>query len=125
MNKKFKLLELGKVNKNRTVINGFSPITLEVHLGEWSPFADKYKVEDSIPLTTGTCYTEPYCDGTRVPMDDRLIGYLNPQKKWLDKSNPNDVVMYLQGFCRCAPEFVINEKTNGDEEYHLVGVSII
>ena len=125
MTKKFKLLEFGKINKNKTVINGFSPMTLEIHLGEWSPIADSYNVGGSIPLTTGACYTEPYRDGTRVPMDDRLIGYLNPQKKWLDKSNPNDVVMYLQGFCRCAPEFVVNEKPNGDKEYHLVGVSII
>ena len=95
MTKNFKLLEFGKINKNKTVINGFSPMTLEVHLGEWSPIADSYNVGDSIPLTTGACYTEPYRDGTRVPIDDRLIGYLTPQKKWLDKSNPNDIVMYL------------------------------
>ena len=34
MNKKIKLLEFGKTNKNKTVINGFSPMTLEMHLGE-------------------------------------------------------------------------------------------
>jgi hypothetical protein len=130
MRNKIKLLEFGKKNKNKTVVNGlsvngFSPMTLEVHLGEWSPIASNCSATDSIPLMTGTSYVESFSGGINMPKDDRLLGILLPEEKWLDKTNPEDVIIYLKGSCRCAPEFQIKEKPNGEKEYRLVGVSII
>lgn len=130
MKNKIKLLEFGKTNKNKTVVNGlsvngFSPMTLEVHLGEWSSIASNCSATDSIPLMTGTSYVESFSGEIKMPKDDRLLGILLPEEKWLDKTNPEDVIIYLKGSCRCAPEFMVNEKPNGEKEYRLVGVSII
>ena len=130
MRNKIKLLDFGKENKNKTVVNGlsvngFSPMTLEVHLGEWSPIASNCSATDSIPLMTGTSYVESFSGEIKMPKDDRVIGFFTPEEKWLDKTNPEDVIMCLKGFCRCAPEFQIKEKLNGEREYCLVGVSII
>ena len=111
-------------NKNGIKMNGYSSITLEIHLGEWTPVVDKYTINDYLPLITGEKYNEPFCDGTIVPCKTRPIGALKAQKQWLDKSNPKDVILKLEGFCRCAPEFIVEEKDE-KKEYNLVGVYII